>query len=77
MVLAVDLVGEWDDSGCFGHTLQLAVNAGLNLNPLSHLLAAARKLVGHFKQCRSFGFLEQQKAMHVPDHRLIQHVSTR
>ena len=49
MVLAVDLVGEWDDSGCFGHTLQLAVNAGLNLNPLSHLLAAARKLVGHFK----------------------------
>ena len=50
MVLAVDLVGEWDDLGCFGHTLQLAVNAGLNLNPLSRLLAAARKLVSHFKQ---------------------------
>ena len=44
MVLAVDLVGEWDDSGCFGHTLQLAVNAGLNLNPLSHLLAAVSQL---------------------------------
>ena len=48
MVLAVDLLGELDDLGCFVHTLQLAVNAGLNLNHLSHLLAAACKLCWSF-----------------------------
>ena len=79
MVLAVDLVGEWDYLGCFGHTLQLAVNAGLNLNPLSCLLAAAHKLVGHFKHSvAAVAFLNnKQKAMNVPEHRLIQDVSTR
>lgn len=79
MVLAVDLVGEWDDLGCFGHTLQLAVNAGLNLNPLSHLLAAAHKLVGHFKHSVAAvaSLNNKQKAMNVPEHSLIQDVFTR
>ena len=79
MVLAVDLVGEWDDLGCFGHTLQLAVNAGLNLYPLSRLLAVARKLVGHFKHSVTAvaSLNNKQKAMNVPEHRLIQDVSTR
>ena len=79
MVLAVDLVGEWDDFGCFGHTLQLAVNVGLNLNPLSHLLAAARKFVGHFKHSVTAvaSLNNKQKAINVPEHRLIQDVSTR
>ena len=79
MVLAVDIVGEWEDLGCFGHTLQLVVNAGLHLNPLSRLLAAAHKLVGHFKHSVAAvaSLNNKQKAMNVPEHSLIQDVFTR
>ena len=33
MVLAVDLVGEWDDLGCFGHTLQLCCQCRFEPEP--------------------------------------------
>ena len=49
MVLASQLLEDWDDLPCFGHTLQLAVKAGLDLAIISRLTAMCRKIVGHFK----------------------------
>ena len=48
MRVAVEETG-WDDIGCFGYTLQLAINNRLSSNPLTRLAALARKLLGHFK----------------------------
>ena len=49
------------------------------LDPLRDLIAAARKLVGHFKHSVAAvaSLNEKQKAMNVPEHRLIQDVCTR
>jgi hypothetical protein len=78
MALTVDIIGNWNDIGCFGHTLQLAVNAGLNIDQLSRLTAVARKLVGHFKHSVTAvaALKEKQKAMSVAEHKLLQDVST-
>ena len=38
---------EWSHMPCFAHTLQLAVNKGLDANSLNQLSSPARKLVGH------------------------------
>ena len=35
MVLACDLLEGWGDLHCFGHTLQLAVSAGLDIHSIS------------------------------------------
>ena len=51
MLLAAKLLREsskWDHQNCVGHTLQLSIEAGLAVTAISHLLAKARKLVGHF-----------------------------
>ena len=45
MVLGISLVG-WPDIPCFGHTLQLCVEAGLNLAMVSRLTGAAKSLLG-------------------------------
>ena len=78
MALATDIL-KWPDIPCFGHTLQLCVVAGLDNSTLNRLLAAARKLVGHFKHSPlAMGFLkEKQRAMNIPEHKLIQDVNTR
>ena len=78
MNVAVEEVG-WEDVRCFGHTLQLAISNGLTANPLSRLAAAARKLVGHFKHSvvATTALKQKQQQMNVPEHRLIQDVSTR
>ena len=79
MVLALATIGEWNDLGCFGHTLQLAVNAGLNLSTVSCLVASARRLVAHFKHSviSCAALKEKQKALNIPEHSLIQDVCTR
>ena len=79
MVLATELIEDWGDLGCFGHTLQLAVNAGLNLNEISRLTAAVKKIVGHFKHSVvAMGALrDRQASMNIPKHSLLQGVSTR
>lgn len=41
---------EWPHIRCFAHTLQLSVKAGLKIKEISSAAAAARKLVGHFKE---------------------------
>ena len=35
MVLASDLLEDWGDLPCFTHTIQLAVNVGLEINAIS------------------------------------------
>ncbi|KAF3848769.1 hypothetical protein F7725_015266 [Dissostichus mawsoni] len=35
---------------CAGHTLQLCINAAVKLDPICRVIAAARRLVGHFKK---------------------------
>jgi hypothetical protein len=35
MVLAMELLQEWDDLACFGHTLQLAVNSGQDISQIN------------------------------------------
>lgn len=52
MVLSVELLkgsGQWPDVElvrCAGHTLQLCVNAALKEDPVSRMVAAARRLEG-------------------------------
>ena len=78
MVLGVSLVG-WPGIPCFGHTLQLCVEAGLNLAMVSKLTGAARKFVGHFKHSSlaMSALKEKQKTLNIPEHALIQNVVTR
>ena len=79
MVLAGELLERWGDLSCFGHTLQLAVNAGLALNAIARLRAAFRKIVGHFKHSTvAMGALtERQKLLKLPEHSLVKDVATR
>lgn len=79
MVLASELLEDWGDLACFGHTLQLAVNAGLDLSLISRLTAMCRKIVGHFKHSVvAMGALrERQRGMNIPQHSLLQDVATR
>ena len=78
IVLGVSLLG-WPDIPCFGHTLQLCVEAGLKIDMVSRLTGAARKLVGHFKHSSlaMSALKEKQKTLNVPEHTLIQSVPTR
>ena len=79
MVLASELLEDWGDLPCFGHTLQLAVNAGLEISTISRLSGACKKLVTHFKHSvvATTALHERQKTMNVPHHSLLQEVSTR
>ena len=79
MVLASHLLENWGDLPCFGHTLQLAVKAGLDLPLISRLTATCRKIVGHFKHSvvATSALREKQQSLNIPQHQLIQDVSTR
>ena len=79
MVLAGELLEGWGDLSCFGHTLQLAVNAGLALNAIARLTAASCKIDSHFKHSTvAMGTLtERQRLLKIPKHSLVQDVATR
>ena len=49
MVRAVQFLS-WKHIPCFGHTLQLAVKAGLEIPSVIAVLARCRNIVGHFKK---------------------------
>ena len=74
MVLASDLLEGWGDLPCFGHTLQLAVNAGLEINSISRLSGACKKIVAHFKHSvvATTALHERQVTMKIPQHSLLQ-----
>ena len=69
----------WRHIPCFENTLQLGVQAGLRLSSVSVVVARARKIVGHFKHScvASTALLDKQKALKLPEHKLIQEVITR
>ena len=77
-VLGANLTG-WPHFGCAAHILQLSVNAGLNHPTIDKVIAAARKLVTHFKHSvvASTTLKEKQVQLKVEQHHLIQDVSTR
>ncbi|KAK1896513.1 Zinc finger BED domain containing protein 1 [Dissostichus eleginoides] len=64
---------------CAGHTLQLCINAAVKLDPICRVIAAARRLVGHFKKSAkaTSALTLKQKQQNVAEHKLIQDVSTR
>ena len=43
MVLPSDLLEDWGDLPCFGHMLQLAVSAGLDIHSISRLTGVCKK----------------------------------
>lgn len=66
--------------GCFAHTLQLCIHDSLlSQQSVSDLIALSRKTVGHFKHSSSaqsrLSALQQELGL--PNHHLIQDVSTR
>lgn len=56
MVLCTELISNdpsWGNAKgvrCAGHTLQLCINVALKTDPICRCIAAARRLVGHFKK---------------------------
>ncbi|KAK1904419.1 Zinc finger BED domain containing protein 1, partial [Dissostichus eleginoides] len=64
---------------CAGHTLQLCINAAVKLDPICRVIAAARRLQGHFKKSAkaTSALTLKQKQQNVAEHKLIQDVSTR
>ena len=64
---------------CAGHTLNLSVEAALKERSLTTALARCRKVVTHFHQSRldREALRAKQKLLELPEHSLIQDVSTR
>ena len=77
-VNGLELTG-WPHFGCVAHTLQLCINAGLEVSQISQMTAVARKLVSHFRHSvvAMTGLREKQTQLDVPQHNLLQDVSTR
>jgi len=70
---------EISSSGCFAHSLPLALNDGiLSQRYVTDMLAVSRRLVGHFKHSSSAtARLHQfQAQLNMPNHQLVQDVST-
>lgn len=65
--------------GCAAHTLQLSVNAGLNNDKIKKCIAAASRLVGHFKRSNNAtnALRQKQTELNLPQHKLVQSVVTR
>ena len=70
---------EWASVNCAAHMLQLCVNEGLQIPSIAALLAAGRKLVGHFKHSSkaTAALAQKQKQMNMPVKKLIQDCPTR
>ena len=69
MSVAVDIL-EWNHLPCLAHTLQLAVNKGLDSNVLIQLSSLGRKLVSHFKHSSlaTAALSRKQEQMNLPNH---------
>ncbi|KAM3858642.1 E3 SUMO-protein ligase ZBED1-like [Diretmus argenteus] len=64
---------------CAGHTLQLCINSALKQDPICRTVAAARRVVSHFKKSAkaTTALQDKQKEQNVPEHKLVQDVVTR
>ena len=71
--------GDFEDLGCFAHTLQLVINDGiLSQRTVIDLLAVCRQIVGYFKRSPlAYDRLKSiQDRLQLKQHRLKQDVST-
>lgn len=78
-IVAASAQLSWLRLPCVAHTLQLAVNAGLNISAVQRVSARCRKLVGHFRHSYvALNALEStQSRLGLPQHKLIQDITTR
>ncbi|XP_053571595.1 E3 SUMO-protein ligase ZBED1-like [Bombina bombina] len=70
---------EWESNPCFAHTLQLAVNNGIKLGVIQHVVGAASRLVSHFHHSTTAtqALKMKQKQQSLPEHCLVQYCRTR
>ena len=70
---------QWPYLHCFGHTLNLAVKAGLAVSRISHIQAKCSRIVSFFRRSSKakYTLIEKQKALGLPEHALLQDVCTR
>ena len=64
---------------CIAHTLQLAIQKGLDLTRVQRVLGRCKKLVSHFKKStkETYKLREKQSMLKLPKHTLIQDCVTR
>ena len=79
MECAGNICDQWNDFGCFGHTIQLCLKPALDLPKVSLVVSKCRKLVGHFKHSTTLTaeMKVRQKSMGLKENVLIQDVATR
>ena len=82
MELTGQILGEEhniESLSCAAHRLQLCINEGLQLNALARAIAAAKKLVSHFKHSAlaTNALSERQETMNMKQKRLQQECPTR
>ncbi len=71
--------GNFHGVQCAGHTLQMCINAALEQDTISRIIAAARCLEGHFKKSAkaTAALTDKQKQQNVAEHKPILDVSTK
>ena len=69
---------EWPFLPCFGHTLNLAVKAGLAIPRVQKVISKCSNIVTHFRRSSKaiYTFKQKQVALGLPEHSLIQDVET-
>ena len=69
----------WYTEACAGHSLQLCIKAGLQIRAIEVAIAAARRLVKHFRKSKlaTSALKKRQEQMQAEPHQLIQDVTTR
>ena len=67
---------QWPYLHCFGHTLNLAVKAGLPVSRISNIQAKCPRIVSFFRRSSKakYTLIEEQKALGLPKHALLQDV---
>lgn len=68
----------WYTEACAGHTLQLCAKAGLEIRSIEIAIAAARRLVTHFRKSEvaTTALRKRQEQMQAEQHNLVQNVAT-
>ena len=79
MINAVAIELQWEHIGCFAHTLQIAIKAGLGLPAVTEVLSQYRKIAGRFHRSTvAQNALEMtQTEFNLPKKKLKQEVHTR
>ena len=79
IVKAVDQLLKWPHLPCFGHTLNLAVKAGLAIPRVHQAVSKCSHIVTYFRRSSKATYVlkDKQIALGLPQHSMIQDVETR